>query len=226
MTTPGHAHGAPAPAVTRGASTPAWRLLATLALGGGAAGALVASVYQGTLPAIQRYADARTAGAVREVLGGPARIDTLYLVGDRLSRTPPAGRERRGLTKIFEGFDAAGVRIGVAVEAAAPGFADDIRLLAGFNPETGALTGFEVLAQKETPGLGDRIEKDTAFLAQFPGKVAPLTGTRGAATDPGSVHTITGATISSRAVIQILNAAVAEWRPRVAAFARGGEGRQ
>jgi len=203
---------------TRASSTPAWRLLATLALGGGSAGALVASVYQRTLPTIQGYADAKTAGAVREVLGGPARIDTLYLIGDHLSRTPPPGVELRQVTKVFEGFDDAGARVGVAVEAAAPGFADDIRLLAGFNPATRALTGFALLGQKETPGLGDKIEKDTSFRAQFRGKVAPLSGTKSATAGPGTVHTITGATISSRAVIQIINQAVALWQPRLAAF--------
>lgn len=217
MTSTGHSHGAPA-ATASGASTPAWRLLLTLGLGGSVAGALLAWVYQGTLPAIQRYADQRTAGAVREVLGAPARMDTLYLVGNKLSRTPPPGVPLRSVTKAFEGFDASGARIGVAVEAAAPGFADQIRLIAGFNPDTRTLTGFALLSQKETPGLGDKIVKDSSFGAQFRGKVAPLTGTKNAATGPGMVHTITGATISSRAVIRIINQAVAEWQPRLARF--------
>ncbi len=212
-----HAHAAPS-APTPGASTPAWRLVATLGLGGAVAGALVSFVYERTLPAIQEYADARIAGAVHEVLAAPARLDTLYLVGDRLSRTPPPGVELRAVTKMFVGFDEAGTRTGVAVEAAEPGFADDVKLMIGFDPATGALTGYAVLGQKETPGLGDKIEKDSAFGAQFPGKVAPLVGTKAAAADPSTVHTITGATISSRAVIKIINNAVALWQPRLAAF--------
>ncbi len=214
-----HAH-TPSPPVTGGASTPAWRLVATLALGGGFAGALVANVYQRTLPAIQGYADARIAGAVREVLGAPTRLDTLYLVGDRLGRIPPDGVELRAATKVFEGFDADGKRLGVAVEGAAPGFVDDIRLLIGFDPATGTLTGYALLAQKETPGLGDKIEKDPRFTGQFRGKVAPLIGTKSGTTDPGTVQTITGATISSRTVVRIINEAVARWRPRLQAFDR------
>lgn len=217
MTAPGHVHATPS-AVGARASTPAWRLVATLALGGAAAGALVAYVYQGTLPAIQQYADARIAGAVHEVLAAPARLDTLYLIGDRLSRTPPPGVAPREVTRAFVGFDAHGDRTGVAVEAEQPGFADNVRLLVGFNPATRALTGYAMLGQKETPGLGDKIEKDTAFVAQFRGKVAPLRGTKTDALDPGTVHTITGATISSRAVVKIINDAVALWQPRLAAF--------
>jgi len=217
-----HSHGAPPPAAAPGSSTPAWRLVATLALGGAFAGALVANVYQKTLPAIQRAADAKIDGAVREVLAAPARLDTLYLIGDHLSRTPPPGVELRQVTKAFVGFDDTGARTGVAVEASEPGFADEVRLMIGFNPATSALTGYAVLGQKETPGLGDKIEKDTVFVARFRGKVAPLKGTKNSATDAGMVQTITGATISSRAVIQIINHAVALWQPRLMALEKEG----
>ena len=214
-------HATPAAAAPR-TSTPAWRLLTTLTLGGAFAGALVAYVYQKTLPAIERYADARIEGAVREVLAAPARLDTLYLIGDTLSRTPPPGVELREATRAFVGYNDRGARTGVAVEAAAPGFADEVRLMVGFDPATSTLTGYAVLGQKETPGLGDKIEKDTVFGGQFRGKVAPVTGTKRSITGTSMVQTVTGATISSRAVIQIINRAVALWKPRLAAFDRGG----
>lgn len=194
------------------------RLLLTLALGGALAGFLVATVYEKTLPSIQRYADLRIAGAVNEVLGAPSRVETVFLVGETLSRTAPAGADTRAMTKAYVGYDAAGARVGVAVEAVEPGFADDVRLMVGFDPGTGALTGYAVLGQKETPGLGDKIEKDTAFLARFKGKITPVKGTKSPTTDASTVQTITGATISSRAVIQIINNAVALWRPRFQAF--------
>ena len=216
-----HDHGATA-AHAPSTSTPAWRLVLTLALGGAFAGALVASVYQRTLPAIQRSADEKIGGAVHEVLGAPARLDTLYLVRDKLSRTPPAGTEIREVRKLFIGFDDKGNRIGVAVEASEPGFADEVHLMIGFNPATSALTGYVVLGQKETPGLGDKIEKDTMFIGRFRGKVAPIKGTKNSTTDASTVQTITGATISSRAVIKIINDALALWQPRLAEFEKEG----
>ena len=217
-----HTHGAPAPPVTGASGTPTWRLLVTLTFGGALAGSLIAYVYQATLPAIQRYAGLKIEGAVREVLGAPTRMDTLFLVGDKLSRTPPAGADIRALTKAFVGFNASGARIGVAVEAGEPGFADEVRLMVGFDPATSALTGYAMLGQKETPGLGDKIEKDTVFVARFRGKVAPIKGTKNSTTDASTVQTITGATISSRAVIQIINHAVALWQPRLAALEKEG----
>ena len=201
---------------------PASRLLMTLAFGGAFAGLLIAFVYEKTLPAIQKYADAKIEGAVNDVLGKPARLETLYLVGDKLSRTPPQGVELRAVTKAYVGFDDKGARVGVAVEAAEPGFVDEVRLMVGFDPATSTLTGFSMLGQKETPGLGDKVEKDRRFVGAFRGKVAPLKGTKSAATDASTVQTITGATISSRTVIQIINHAVELWRPRLQAFDKEG----
>ena len=222
----GHSHhGAPvapsASSATPPASVrqvPAWRLLATLAIAGAGSGALVVSVYRVTLPAVQRYAGQQAQQAIREVLKAPARWDTLYLVGGRLVAIAPAGSDLRELSKAFVGRDRAGRRTGVAVTAQEPGFQEELSLMIGFEPETGSLIGIKVLDQKETPGLGDKIETDSGFRGQFAGRVTPLRGVKGRApTGPGEVQTITGATISSRAVVRIINNAVARWRPLVLA---------
>ncbi len=216
-----HCHGAPAtPAPQKG--TPAWRLLVTLAIAGALSGWLVATVYDITLPAVKRYASARLEGAVREVLHAPVRWDTLYLVHDSLTRTAPAG-DLDQAPKAYVGYDADGHRLGVAITAAEPGFQELVTLMIGFDPATGALIGFTVVEQKETPGLGDKIERDSTFTGQFRGRVPPLTGVKGhAGTTPSEVQTITGATISSRAVIRIINHAIERWRPLLDTWDRGG----
>ena len=198
------------------------RLLATLFIAGALAGVLVVAVYTLTLPSIKKHAGEKLEGAVREVLRAPARWDTLYLSGDRLSRTPPPGVDLSDVAKAFVGYDAAGTRRGVAVQAAEPGFQEELTLMIGFDPADGAITGYTVLDEKETPGLGDKVERDTSFVAQFAGKLSPLKGAKAASPDAHTVQTITGATISSRAVIRIINDAVAAWRPRVLAFEQGG----
>ncbi len=217
-----HQHGAPA-AVAPSKSTPAWRLLVTLALAGAMSGWLVVSVYKVTLPAVQKHAAEQMRAAVYEVLKAPARWDTLYLVNDALTRTAPTGVDLAEVPKAFVGFDAAGSRLGVAITAAEPGFQELVTLMIGFDPARGTLIGFKVLDEKETPGLGDKIERDTAFGGQFAGRVPPLTGVKGrAGAAPSEVQTITGATISSRAVIRIINNAVARWRPLLDAWDREG----
>jgi len=203
-------------------STPAWRLLLTLAIAGAAAGWLIVTVYNLTLPAIEKHAAEQVNEAVREVLKAPARWDTLYLAGNALTPKPPAGSARVEAEMAFVGYDASGRRIGVAVTAAEPGFQELIHLMIGFDPATGTLTGYKVLDEQETPGLGQRIETDSDFTRQFAGRVAPLKGVKKLdAGDPSQVQTITGATISSRAVVRIINDAVAKWRPLLQAYDRG-----
>jgi len=231
MTT--HAHHAPPSAPSAVAVTPpatakapevsSWKLLATLAIGGAAAGLLVVAVYRATLPTIEKYAAAKEAGAVREVLKAPARWDTLYLQKGVLTKSPTAGEDRKGLPKAYLGFDAAGNRLGAAVTAQEPGFQEEVLLMIGFEPSNGALIGFKVLEQKETPGLGDKIERDTSFVSQFAGRIPPLKGVKKAdASNLSQVQTITGATISSRAVIRIINHAVERWQPLLVAYEKGG----
>jgi electron transport complex protein RnfG len=218
----GHEHGKPAPAV-EGVTTSTARLIFTLAFFGALGGGILAYTYEKTLPPIRKFAGEKVEVAVREVLGAPARLDTLFLVGDKLSRTPPTGVDVLDAEKLFIGLDDNGQRMGVAVEEVTPGFANDVRLMVGFNPATGALTGFKVLSQTETPGLGDKIEKDSTFEKRFVGKIAtPLKGTKSPTTDPSTVQTITGATISSKAVIKVINKAVETWKTRLEAYVKEG----
>lgn len=215
-----HFHGGPALATQdEGSSTV--RLLFTLAFFGSLAGGVLAYTYDKTLPPIRKFAGEKVEVAVREVLGAPATLDTLFLVGGKLSKTLPAGQDALDATKLFIGLNDKGEEIGVAVEEAAPGFSSDVRLMVGFNPATTALTGFKVLAQTETPGLGDKVEKDATFRERFVGKlVNPLKGDKNPTADASTVQTITGATISSKAVIKVINKAVSTWKPRLDAYAK------
>ena len=225
-----HAHHAPPTAPSGDVTPPAdvkapevssFKLLATLALAGAAAGLLVVAVYKATLPTIEKYEAAKVETAVREVLKAPARWDTLYLKNGALTKVP--GAEVKDLPKAYVGFDAAGKEIGAAVTAQEPGFQEEVLLMIGFEPPTGKLIGFKVIDEKETPGLGDKIERDTSFSHQFPGRVAPLKGVKARNGDNlNEVQTITGATISSRAVIRIINHAVEKWQPLLTAYRTGG----
>jgi electron transport complex protein RnfG len=85
-----------------------------------------------------------------------------------------------------------------------------------------------VLESKETPGLGDKIMKDADFIANFEAldtklgddgesMVHPIElAKHGEKTDPWQVEAITGATISSRAVANILRASTAQTVPVIA----------
>ena len=192
------------------AEVPAWRLIATLAVAGALAGLLIVSVFEWAQPRILEHRARVLAVAIQEVLGGPDRTETLYVVGGVLSREPAAGADTISAEKVFAGYDAAGGLVGYAIVGAKPGFQDVVQLIFGYDPATGRVLGMKVLESKETPGLGDKIFKDLGFVAEFAGVLAPIVGVKPGAGEGGEdeVDMITGATISSRVVIDIINGRV------------------
>lgn len=193
------------------------RLLATLGTAGALAGLLIVIVFQSTEPTIRAYKAEMLRQAIQEVLSAPDRYDTLYVTDVGLVAQPPAGTDPQKLEQVYLGFRGA-EPIGYAIAAGEPGFQDVIRLIFGYDPASGTVLGMKVLESKETPGLGDKIEKDSTFVRQFLGAEPPLTGVkRGQAGDDRSkIDMITGATISSRTVIKIIDNALLRLGPFLA----------
>lgn len=184
-----------------------FRLVSTLAVAGALAGLVIFLVHQWSQPRIDAHAARVLRDAIVEVLGGPERYEPAFLVEGTFTTDPPPTADTAGLERVWVGYDGSGRPLGVAVVGAEPGFQDVIRLIFGYDPGEGEVLGMKVLASKETPGLGDNIFKDSSFVAEFDGVEAPLAGVKaGRATGAdGEVDLITGATISSRAVIDIIN---------------------
>jgi electron transport complex protein RnfG len=197
-----------------------WKLLALMTTAGALAGLLIVTAYQATLPRIERHQSEVLQAAVREVLEEPATYDTLYLYRGALTKTLPAGTSTRGLEKVFLGHDAAGKRIGFAVSAAENGFQDLVTLMFGYDAATHRLIAMKVVGNRETPGLGNKIETDSAFVNGFVDVATPIGGVKKerGKSGPNDVVMITGATISSRAVIRIINDAIARWQPLMDAY--------
>lgn len=111
---------------------------------------------------------------------------------------------------------------GYVIETATYGYAGEITLVIGVNNE-GKVTGLVVREAHETPGLGNRILTDHAFLSQFLNGSGSFTiATSGADAFSGAtgeaeaetgtevaVDGITGATVSSKAVARCVNSAIA-----------------
>ncbi|MCS6770796.1 MAG: FMN-binding protein [Kiritimatiellae bacterium] len=121
--------------------------------------------------------------------------------------------ETIGGLRTFRALDAERREVGRVLVASGQGFADRIELLVGVDAAGERITGLYIVDQKETPGLGDFITKEK-WRAQFAGKPArvPLRVTKSGATRPEQVDGVTGATISSEAVVSIVNTALAQWR--------------
>lgn len=193
-----------------------FRLVATLAVAGALAGLLIVMVNLHTKPIIDEYRAEQLRLAVYEVLPGVANYRTLYRVDGELVPEVPAGAKAGDFRQAYVGYDENGDLIGVAVSRGESGFADVVLVIFGFEPDTGIVLGKKVLESKETPGLGDKIFKDQDFVQQFFDRPqTPLTAIKAGTGKglPGEIDAITGATISSKVVVSIINNGVAEWRP-------------
>jgi len=197
-----------------------WKLLAMMTGAGAIAGLLIVSAYTLTLPRIERHQGEVKEAAVKEVLRAPASYDTLYLLNGALVKNVPSGTDTKKLEKVYLGRDAAGKRIGFALSAAENGFQDLVTLMFGYDASAHKLIAMKVIGNKETPGLGNKIETDSTFVNSFVNAAAPINGVkkdRGKST-ANDVVMITGATISSRAVIRIIDNAIARWQPLMDAY--------
>ena len=205
-----------------------WRLIATLGGAGAVAGFLIVFVFAATQPRIQAYKARVLASAIQEVLASPERYDTLYVVGGRLVVDPPEGGDLGTTEQVYLGYRDERP-IGYAVVAAKGGFQDVIRLIYGYDPRSRRVLGMLVLDSRETPGLGDKIIKDSTFVAEFTGVETPLTGLKSGRkedpTAPGGIDMITGATISSRTVISAINLSLEQLAPLMEAYLTNALGR-
>ncbi len=175
------------------------RLVATLSLAGLLSGLIIVSVYEATLPTITAYKAKVLREAVFKVLPG---IDSLRRLAYRDNQLVAVDKEEKDQEAVFGGYDARGKLVGFAIPGAGPGFQDTIRLLYGYLPEKRKVVGMEILESRETPGLGDKIYKDAAFVANFADlSIDPeiVTVKKGRKSAPNEVDAITGATISSKA---------------------------
>ena len=199
------------------------RLVGTLSVAGALAGLAIVLVFQWANPRIEAWRAEVLAAAVTQVLAGAERYETAFLDAGGLTLAPQA--DTADLDRVYVGFDGDDRAVGIALAAGEPGFQDVIRLMFGYDPETGDVIGMQVLESKETPGLGDKIEKDSSFVSTFDRVGSPLIGVKAGRESGvrGEVTMITGATISSRAVVEIINHRLEVLAEPIAAFWNSSE---
>ena len=187
------------------------RLVATLTVAGMISGLALAGVYQLTAPIIAENDAKALRAAVYKVVPGSTQMQRLTLRDGALM---VVGEEEEVETPVVYGaYDESGRFVGYAIEGAGPGFQDTIKLLYGYDPATKQVIGMEVLESRETPGLGDKIFKDAAFRANFTALAADpaIVVVKDGKDRANEVDAITGATISSKAVVKIINAGNEAW---------------
>jgi electron transport complex protein RnfG len=204
------------------------RLVATLSAAGLAAGLVLVGVYVPTKPIIDRHRAEAMKAAVLRVLPSTETVTAWVARDGALVQQEDSSGVVASGEGVFAGIAGDGTLIGYAVPAEGPGYMDTVSLIYGFDVRRRLVLGMQVLDSRETPGLGDKIIHDEDFHANFGAlavepSIVPVK--RGAKTRPNEVDCITGATISSEAVVAIINRSWEQWLPILEAqdVADGGE---
>jgi electron transport complex protein RnfG len=131
---------------------------------------------------------------------------------------------KKGIQKTYNVFEARyadGTLAGWVTKVDGQGYADRIELLLGLNPSAEEITGLYILDQKETPGLGNKIVEQR-WRDQFTQKKTQgsLKVVKGGAKEKDEIDSVSGATISSNSVVDIINKTVADLKQPLAVAAR------
>ncbi|NQU64081.1 MAG: FMN-binding protein [SAR324 cluster bacterium] len=208
------------------ANTASMKMLRAMLVIGIACAVLIVFTREKTRPIIERNKAEALKKAIFQVIPNVVSYRT-YMLNEHSLLVPDTAKEREKHQRIYAGYNDKSEFIGVAIEAEGMGYADVIRILYSYEPSKQRVTGYCVLATKETPGLGDKIEKDENFLSNFKQLDVLLnddlkalvnnviTVKQSTKQHPWEIDGISGATISSRAIGAIMDASTKFWIPIV-----------
>jgi electron transport complex protein RnfG len=178
-------------------------MITALTVVGIIAGASLVFVYDYAMPKIKKNIFADSEKAISNIFPEAARTE-----------------EKNGVMKVL---DSKNNLLGYAFTAEGNGYQGTIKLMAGIDEKIAAMKGVEVLESQETPGLGAEIN-GARFKVQFAGlsikeDIEYVKNQK--PQKPNQVEAIAGATISSRAVVNILNNKIEDIKKQWAAPGRG-----
>jgi len=147
--------------------------------------AALAGVNMLTKDVIAAAAAEKTATTMRELFPNDQGFEKVEVKEELL--------KKHGVSAVSKASSGAGF----IYEVAPSGYGGEIAMMVAFSNE-GEILGVKVLSHEETNGIGTRVVESEDFLNQFKGKDA--------ATEAG-IDAVSGATISSTAVVSGINSA-------------------
>ncbi len=111
------------------------------------------------------------------------------------------------VTAVYEGKSEDKTVVGYCVKAEPIGYGGTISMIVGIDTD-GKVTGVDIVSMSETPGLGAKAS-NPEFTDGFVGKSAGIKVKKSGAPNDDEISAISGATVTSKAVTEGVNAAIA-----------------
>jgi electron transport complex protein RnfG len=205
--------------------TPGSKMIATMVLVSSICGVLIVGAFEGTQDAIAENKRITLERAVFKVLPGAASVKEYAATSSGIQQLTAGAAMPAGGVKFYAAYDQAGALKGIAAEAAGKGYADTVRVLYGYDAKCQCIIGIGVVSMRETPGIGDKILTDAAFLKNFEAldvrvnaEMTALANAvkvvkHGTKTNPWQIDAIAGATVTSKAVGRGINESAQKLMP-------------
>ena len=185
------------------------RIVMVLTVVGVISGGLLSVVFGFAEPLIQENRRRATQAAVREVVPGTVSVKNEKIDG----------------LIVFKALGKNGKLLGHAFPSEFSGFQGKIKIMVGMDRQLEKVTGLVVLENIETPGLGNKIVAKSwrdLFVGLSAKTGMRLVKNKVADKEQNEVEAITGATISSQAVLDGANRQIKQVRKAIAGARRAG----
>jgi len=173
------------------------------------AGVLLGLVYQVTKEPIAYQNELAQTKANQEVFSDAASFEDVTLDSDAAAAAV-ATYSKIEIVSVKKALDESGSELGYVIQVSSGGYGDDIVFTMGITND-GVLNGISIISINETPGLGMNAEK--VLVPQFVSKTIlgnfEVTKTKSAS--DSQIEAISGATITSKAITNGVNAGIAYW---------------
>ena len=201
-----------------------WPLYRTLVGIGLICALVIVTAFEATSPIIAENKQRALQQAIYRLLPETKTVVAYALDDKVLQRTTSNSNTQ---PTIYACYTADKSLVGFAIPANGMGYQDAIQLLYGYSLSQHSIQGLVVLENRETPGLGGKIADDPAFFNNFksiPLSLVPPDDTlehsltvlkNQTKTQPWQIDAITGATVSSTAVVTIMNRSLSFWLPLI-----------
>jgi electron transport complex protein RnfG len=208
-------------------TTPAGKMVFALGLVATICGILIVGIYQITLAPVNANKKLALERQVFKVLPNAKTVVDYFATDAGIESADGKELTPAGAVRFYAAYAADGNLAGIAAEASSAGYADQVRILYGYDPVQQAITGIGVISMRETPGIGDKILVDKDFLRNFEALDVRLsqdlkslanevkTVKHGSKQNPWEVDAIAGATVTSKAVGRGINASAQALLPKL-----------
>lgn len=169
------------------------------------AGLLLGIVYQVTKEPIAAQEEKAKQEACREVFADAASFEAVQLAVPDAAAWSGAGYAQESVDEVMTALDSAGATLGYVITVTTKeGYGGDIQFAVGVRMD-GTVNGISILSISETAGLGMRAEE--VLKPQFANKnVEKFEYTKSGAAAENQIDAISGATITTNAVTNGVNA--------------------